>query len=434
MSHRHRRVCMALVAGALARLTGPAAAQDFRGSIVGTATDASGAVLPGVIVTIANTATGVSQEVVSDERGAYRALYLNPGTYSVTAELQGFKKVSHPENPVRVGEALRVDLLMETGGIEETVLVTASSPLINTTTGVSGTTIDSKQIAALPLGDGTAYMLTRLAPGVMDSSDLHFARPADNGNLAGIVTNGVQGGNEFAIDGAANVSNARSVGFSPPSDAIAEYLVQTNAFDARAGHTAGAVVNLAIKSGTNSVHGAGAYFNRDSSRTATPLLSERAGSGKPTREYNRYTGTVGGPLLKDRTFYMTSFEHLRDVQPEPATYTVPTMKMRAGDFSEFANVPIYNPYSATGTTGTRTPFPNNIIPANMISPVAAAYASYFPEPNRPGTQSNYFTNQLRPYDYNAWMGRIDHNITPSHRVFATSYVNKRREDRYNWAN
>jgi len=412
---------------------GVAAAQEYRGSIAGTVTDVSSGVLPGVTVTVTNADTGVSQRIITDSKGFYQVLYLNAGTYSVTAELDGFKKVVQSDNAVRVGDVLRVDLAMSVGAIEEMITVVSPPAVLNMTTGITGTRVDSKQIAALPLGDGTAYMLTRLAPGVMDSSDLHFARPADNANLGGIVTNGVQGGNEFAIDGAPNVSNARGVGFSPPSDAIAEYLVQTNAFDARSGHTAGAVVNLAIKSGTNSLHGAGGYFNRDSSRTATPLLTGRAGATKPTREYNRFTGTVGGPLFKDKTFYMTSFEHLRDVQPEPATYTVPTDKMRAGDFSEFPTVQIYNPYSATGTTGARTPFANNVIPSTMINPVAAAYASYFPEPNRPGTESNYFTNQLRPYDYNAWMGKIDHNITPSHRVFATSYVNKRREDRYNWA-
>src|SRR5262245_56659859 len=411
---------------------GAAAAQEYRGSIAGTVTDVSSGVLPGVTVTVTNTATGVVQRVVTDSKGFYQVLYLITGTYSVTAELDGFKKVVQSDNAVRVGDVLRVDLAMSVGTIEEMITVVSPPAVLNVTTGITGTRVDSKQISALPLGDGTAYMLTRLAPGVMDSSDLHFARPADNANLGGIVTNGVQGGNEFAIDGAPNVSNARGVGFSPPSDAIAEYLVQTNAFDARSGHTAGAVVNLALKSGTNSVHGAAAYFNRDGSRTATPLLTERAGGTKPTREYNRYTGTVGGPILKDKTFFMTSFEHLRDVQPEPATYTVPTLKMRAGDFSEFTT-PIYNPFSATGTTGARTPFTNNVIPTGMINPVAAAYAAYYPEPNRSGTESNYFTNQLRPYDYNAWMGRIDHNVTSAHRVFATAYVNKRREDRYNWA-
>ena len=137
--------------------------------------------------------------------------------------------------------------------------------------------MDAKQIAELPLGDGTAYMLTRLAPGIVDTSDLHFSRPADNGNLAGIVANGAQGGNEFKIDGAPNMSNAGGVGFSPPSGAISEFKVQTNAFDAQTGHTAGAVVNLVLKSGTNALRGEGAYFNRDDSRSATPLLTKREG-------------------------------------------------------------------------------------------------------------------------------------------------------------
>ena len=124
--------------------------------------------------------------------------------------------------------------------------MTAETPLMNTSA-ISGTTIDAKQIAELPLGDGTAYMLTRLAPGIVDTSDLHFSRPADNGNLAGIVANGAQGGNEFKIDGAPNMSNAGGVGFSPPSGAISEFKVQTNAFDAQTGHTAGAVVNLVLE-------------------------------------------------------------------------------------------------------------------------------------------------------------------------------------------
>ncbi len=431
-SPQARRALPALVAAASFLVVRPAAGQDFRGSITGTIVDSSGGVLPGVTVTVTNEETGVSQEVITDEKGLYQVLYLNTGRYTISAELQGFKKVTHPGNEVRVGEVLRRDITMAPGMVEETVTVIAMTPLLNTTTGVTGTTVESKQIAELPLGDGTAYMLTRLAPGIMDASDLHFARPADNANLGGIVVNGVQGGNEFSIDGAPNVSNARGVGFSPPSDAIAQFKVQTNAFDASAGHTAGAVVNVAIKSGTNALHGVGAYFNRDGSRTAIPLLTERAGGTKPTREYNRYTGTAGGPIAQNRTFFLASFEHLRDVQPEPATYTVPTEKMRRGDFNEFTT-PIYDPFTATGSTGARTQFDGNQIPAGRISPVAAAYAAFYPLPNRPGTESNYFTNQLRPYDYNAVMGRIDHNITSSHRLFGTGYFNKRREDRYNWA-
>ena len=428
MSARH--ACGALVVMIVVITGAIAGAQDFRGTIEGTVTDSTGGVLPGVTVTVTNTATSVEQHVVTDEAGRYRVLYLNPGTYTVAAEISGFKRFVRLDNEVRVAEVTRVDVTLATGGITETVSVTAERSLLNTSSGVSGTTVESKQIAELPLGDGTAYMLTRLAPGIMDTSDLHFARPADNGNLAGIVANGTQGGNEFTIDGSPNMSNARGVGFSPPSDAISQFKVQTSAFDAQTGHTAGALVNLAVKSGTNDVHLASSYFNRSDSRAETPLLTERNNGTKPTREYNRYTATLSGPVLRNRTFFMGSFEHLRDVQPEPATYTVPTELMRQGDFSEFSTL-IYDPFTISG--GVRSPFANNQIPANRIDRVAAAYAALYPLPNRSGTTANYFTNQLRPYDYNAGMGRIDHNFSSANRVFGTVYWNKRQEDRYNWA-
>ena len=127
-----------------------------------------------------------------------------------------------------------------------------------------------------------------------------------------------------------------------------------------------------------------------------------------------------------------SYEHLRDVQPEPATYTVPTLLMRQGNFSELSTA-IYDPRTASGTNAQRTAFPGNVIPAGRLNPVGVAYANLYPEPNQPGTEDNYFTNQLRPYDYDAVLGRVDHNFSAKDKVFLTAYWNKRREDRYNWA-
>jgi carboxypeptidase family protein len=430
----------AFTAGVLA-WAGLLGAQDFRGSILGTVTDSQGANMPGVGVTVTNLGTNVATTVITDAGGNYRVPYLISGSYSVSFQLTGFKGVVQKPVEVRVGDVLTVDARLEPGHVEETIVVTATAPLLDTTSGVTGQVIDSHQIQQLPLGDGTAYMLTRLAPGLSDSSDLHFSRPMDNGNLAGIVANGAQGGNDFTLDGAPNRvspnntapgNNSGVVGFSPPSDAIAEFKVQTNAFDAQAGQTAGAVVNLALKSGTNALHGNLGYFNRDDSRSETPLLTERAGGEKPTRSYNRFTGTLTGPVRRDKTFFMVSYEHLRDVQPEPSSYSVPTMLMRAGNLSEFTT-PIYDPNTATGTNNQRTAFPNNIIPGIRINPVAARYLSFYPEPNRPGFEDNYFTNQLRPYDYNAVLGRIDHNFSSSDRLFLNGYWNKRQEDRYNWA-
>ncbi|HEX8411795.1 MAG TPA: TonB-dependent receptor [Thermoanaerobaculia bacterium] len=419
-----------------------ASAQDFRGAISGTVTDAAGGVLPGVTVTVTNVETNVSNDTITDERGAFIVRHLNAGTYNVQAQLEGLQTMQRRGVSVRVGDTISLDFKMEPGAVSEVMVVTASAPLIDTTTATTGQVIDSNQIEQLPLGDGTALMLTRLAPGVSDSSDLHFSRPADNGNLSGIVANGALGGNDFTLDGAPNRvspnntnpgNNNGVVGFSPPSDAISQFKVQTNSFDAQSGHTAGAAVNLALKSGTNDWHGSLAYYNRDDSRAETPLLSERAGAEKPTREYNRYTGTFSGPIVRDSTFFMVAFERLKDIQPESASYTVPTAKMRAGDFSEWAGVQIFDPLTATGTNNQRTAFANNVIPSNRINAVARAYASLYPEPNRPGLEDNYFTDQLRPYDYNAFLLRGDHNFTGSHKLFMNAYYNKREEDRYNWA-
>jgi hypothetical protein len=420
------------VAAVLLALPGRTMGQESRGSIAGTVTDSTGGALPGVTISVSNNETGVTQMVVSDSEGRYLVPYLNPGTYSVVAELSGFKKYMASDARVGVGDSVRVDMTLEAGGVTETVQVFASSALMSARSSISGTIVDSQQIAELPLGDGTAYMLTRLAPGIVDSSDLHFSRPADNGNLAGIVANGAQGGNEFSIDGAPNMSNARGVGYSPPSDAISEFKVQTNAFDAQTGHTAGAVVNLALRSGTNALHYWGGYFNRDDNRSATPLLTERNNGSKPTREYNRLTNTISGPVVKNKTFFMFSYEYLRDVQPEPAAYTVPTARMRTGDFGE-STTQIFDPLTATGTAGTRTAFANNVIPTTRIDAVAARYASLYPLPNRPGTVANYFTNQLRPYDYRGGVVRIDHNYDSNNRFYGNTYWNTRQEDRYNWA-
>ncbi len=437
-----QRISLAVLIALVIVLTAVAlSAQNFRGAIGGVVKDHSGGVLPGVTIIVKNVETNVSVNVVTDSKGVYHVPFLNSGTYSVDAALDGFKTESRKGVVVRVGDSLSADFTMEAGALSEVMMVTASTPLLDTTSGATGQVIDSAQILRLPLGDGTAYMLTRLSPGLSDNSDLHFDRPMDNAGLSGIIANGSLGGNDFTLDGAPNKvspnvstagNNSGVVGFSPPSDAIAEFKVQTNDFDAESGHSAGATVNLALRSGTNAIKANVSYFNRDSSRTETPLLTQRAGANKPPRQYNRGTSTISGPVIRDRTFFMFSIEHLKDVNAEPSTYTVPTLKMRNGDLSEFSTL-IYDPLTAAGSNLTRTAFANNLIPSQRINAVAKAYALLYPEPNRPGTTGNYFTNQLRPYTYNAILGRVDHNINSSNKLFVDGYYNKRQEDRYNWA-
>ncbi len=417
-------------------------AQDFRGSIGGTVKDESGGVLPGATVKVTNTETNIAVTVTTDTRGRYQVPYLISGVYAVTASLSGFQSVEETGIQVRVGDSLNVDLVLNLGRATEVLEITASTPYLDTTATATGQVIDRQQIQQLPLGDGTAYMLTRLSPGVVDNSDLHFARPMDNAGLGGFITNGAKGGNDFTIDGAPNVVSWQQVnyggarvGFSPPADSIAEFRVTTNDFDAQQGHTAGANVNLALRSGGNAFHGAASYFNRSSSRSSTSILQDLSGQKASPEPTTGCSAMVSGPIFRDKTFFMVSAEHLKDVQTEPATYTVPTDKMRNGDFSELlaSNIKIYDPL--TGTTN-RTAFPGNIIPANRLNPIALKLLSYYPHANQAGKadgSNNYFSDQSRPYTYNSALFRLDHNFTVDQKLAVSGYWNKRQEDRYNWA-
>lgn len=423
-------VLLLLLAGA----TSVALAQDYRGTIKGRVVDNSGGELPGVTVTVTNVATNVTTNAVTDAKGFYRVSYLSGGKYDVTAKLGGFQPAGRKAMDVRVGDVLTVDLVLNMG-VSSEIIVTGGAPLLDQTSPVTGQVVTREQIKELPLADGTAYMLSRIAPGISEASDLHFSRPGDNANLGGVIANGVRGGNDFTLDGAPNIVSDRRVGFSPPSEAISEFKVETNSFDAQSGHTAGAVINLALRSGTNSLHGAASYFNRSSDRTALSRFQQKAGQENPDRQYDRFSAALGGPIVKDSTFFMLSYEKLEDLTGEPATYTVPTEKMRRGDFSELLSlgIRIYDP--ATGTTNRRA-FDGNVIPANRLNPIALKLLSYYPMPNQAGRSdqsNNYYSPQDRTYDYNAALLKIDQNLGDGHQAFLNGYWNQRLEDRYNWA-
>ena len=411
-----------------------AIAQDYRGTVKGRVVDNAGGELPGVTVTVTNVATNVALNAVTDAKGYYRVPYLNAGKYDVTAKLTGLQPAGRKGIDVRVGDVLTVDLVL-TLGVSSEIVVTGGAPILDQTSPVTGQVVTREQIKELPLADGTAYMLSRIAPGISEASDLHFSRPGDNANLGGVIANGVRGGNDFTLDGAPNIVSDRRVGFSPPSEAISEFKVETNSFDAQSGHTAGAVINLALRSGTNQFHGAASYFNRSSDRTALSPFQHKQNAENPDRQYDRFSAMLAGPVIKDSTFFMASYERLEDLTAEPVTLTVPTEKMRKGDFSELLplGIKIYDPL--TGTSA-RKAFDGNIIPTNRLNPIALALMKYYPMPNQAGKSdqtNNYYSPQNRSYDYNAAIVRLDQSLSGGHQLFANAYWNQRLEDRYNWA-
>jgi hypothetical protein len=427
---------------ALTLLAAPtlAAAQDFRGGIVGRVTDESGGLLPGVTITVTHRETNVSNTTVTNETGDYTLLYLTPGAYRVGAELQGFKKLNRENVEVRVGDKLQIDFKMEVGGVTEVVNVAADTPLLETRTGSAGQVIDEKRIALMPLSDGNPFVLARLAPGVAYHGDLKFSRPFDNGGTSDFTADGGPGRNEFTLDGSPNMANGRRVAFVPPAGAVQEFKVETATFDAQQGHTAGATVNVTLKSGTNTIKGDGYYHYRDEALSGNDFFLKRAGLPKAGMDYKRYGFNAGGPVIRNKTFFFTGWEWLYDTFPEPDQFTVPTAAQRNGDFSGLLsqNIVIYDPLTAVRRADgriERQPFPGNIIPSERISPIAREYLKYWPLPNQAGTATgvdNFITENPRGDDFYSMNYRVDHNLTDKQRFFVRYSRNNRVEHRGNW--
>ncbi len=438
---RYRVVLVCLSVGVLlAGAVLPALAQESRGSISGSVRDSSGAALPGVTVAAIQRDTNRATAAVTGDTGAYSLLFLQPGIYAITAELSGFKKVRRDNVEVRVNDRVGVDLTMEIGGLEETVTVTAETPLLETRSGSQGQIIDEKRISMLPLSDGNPFVLTRLAPGIAYTGDLKFSRPFDNAGTSNVVADGAPGANEFTLDGSPNMASGGRVAFVPPSDAVQEFKVESATFDAQQGHTAGATVNVAIKSGTNSLHGTGYFFYRNDKLSTNEFFLEQAGKPKSKMDYTRWGGTLGGPIRRNKTFFFGVFERLDDAFPEPDNFTVPTAAQLNGDFSALLSqgIIIYDPATAFLNSAGRVerlPFAGNIIPPNRISAIAKNYLKYYPAPNQAGDaqgRNNFLSEQTRTDDFYAITARVDHQITDKQRIFVRWNMNDRREARSNW--
>jgi hypothetical protein len=417
-------------------ITASAAAQDYRGTIAGAVKDRSGGVLPGVTVTATNVATNISSTTTTNGEGLFTIPYLTSGTYTVTGELSGFKKSVRERIEVRVGDRLVTDMTLDVGQVEETVLVTAQSPLLETGSASAGQVIDEKRISLMPLSDGNPFVLARLVPGVAYTGDLKFSRPFDNAGTSAISADGSSGGNEFTLDGSPNMASGRRVAFVPPAGAVSEFKVQTASFDAADGHTAGAIVNVTLKNGTNTLKGDSYYFKRSDKLSAPDYFVKKTGGTKPQLAYDRFGGGIGGPIKRDRTFFFGAIEWLYDTFPEPDFRTVPAAAMRRGDFSSLLaqNIVIYDPATAQFVNGrvVRTPFPGNIIPANRINPIAANVLKYYPDANQPGDaqgRNNFFSTNPRKDAFYSISTRIDHKVTDTQQAFVRYTRNHRRESR-----
>jgi hypothetical protein len=384
-------------------LAAPLAAQTELATITGSVSDPTGAILRNVTVTATNEATNVAASTVSNETGRYLIPALRPGVYTITATAAGFKKHVQSAVTLQVNQTARLDLTMTVGEVSEQVTVSAEASLLETETSSRGAVIDQRKIVELPLNGRDYNQLALLSPGVLAPTP----RLSSIGFKGAFNVNGNRAfHNAFQLDGVDNTSYSNSFRggnvqvIQPSIEALQEFKIQTNAYSAEFGRSAGALVNAVIKSGTNQFHGSGYEFFRNRELDANNFFANKNSASKPFRLRNQFGGTFGGPIARDRTFFFGDYEGLRDRVGTVRISSVPQTAWRQGRFT----VPISNPFNATDTgndfRSAATPDCNNgqgvcwIVPANLIDPIGQKILNVSPDPNTgtPGQQDNNYVN------------------------------------------
>jgi hypothetical protein len=381
-------------------------------TLKGRVTDSSGAAVPNAKIEVRNTGTNVAVSTVTDSAGLYAVPFLSPGSYTVTAEAAGFKKFLRENLVLSVGATIQADASLELGAVSEQVLVTSEAPLLETAKADRGTLVDQQSVAELPLNGRNPFMLAKIVAGVNFNGAVIYQRPFDNGAIAQWTINGgLYESNEFLLDGSPNNAQAgtNNIAYVPPVDAVQEFKIQTNSYDAQYGHTSGGIVNVSLKSGTNSPHGTVYEYARRKAWDANSFQNNAVGAPKGEHYLDQYGGQLAGPLYlpkiydgRNKTFFLFAYEKYRENTPRPYTLSVPAPEFSSGDFSKLATgtgqaITIYDPASGQNVNGTwvRQVFPGNVIPANRINPIAQKILSYFPAPNtttsgQPYSQSNFY--------------------------------------------
>jgi hypothetical protein len=402
-------LALALVLG----LQAAAYAQTGAASITGLVTDQSGAAVPGVTVTATNQATNVNYTAVSNATGNYDILSVPVGTYVVKAELSGFKVTATRAMTLEAKQIARVDVKMAVGTLEETVEVTAQSPVLQTETATVGEVLSGRTVESLPLNGRNSSQLALLMPGAITpnpqaqtASGGYSARPFINGNR--------EQTNNFLVDGIdMNETVDNRVAYQPSPDALAEISVETNNYAADIGNVAGGVISNVIKSGTNTFHGNAFEFYRTTGLNANSWANNRSGAKRPELTQHIFGATFGGPIIKNKLFFFVDYQGTVRDQPGQTTASVAPAAWRVGDLSSLT-AKVIDPL-----TGQQ--FPNNQIPLSRISPTAVAIlnSQWYPLPNREvtGVTGNYVGDNLTTTRANQGDLRLDWNASASDKLF-----------------
>jgi Carboxypeptidase regulatory-like domain/TonB dependent receptor-like, beta-barrel len=398
--------------------------QVLTAEILGTATDPSGAAVPGLKVTVVNLGTQETRSFTTNASGIYDVPLLLPGLYSVKAEHSGFRPWTAPSVTLAQGDKRRIDIHLQLASTTQQVTVVSETSGLQTQTATIASLVNSRAVEDLPLNGRNFAQLAIMAAGAHPSvpnAIMSGTRPDDRRDFTAVSINGMGDAyNNFLIDGMDN--NEQIVGAiitKPSEEAIAEFKVQTNLYSAEFSKAGGGIISIATKSGTNQFHGSAFEYFRNDKLDAANFFLNAANKPKDELRQNQWGGSLGGPVLKDKLFFFGDFEQLNLRKGLPFSNSVPTAAERNGIFTGINR--IFDPLSTTQdpTTGvySRQEFPNDVIPDSAMSQVGKNLANLYPLPNAPGLANNYVVSQvLSQRDYKI-DSRIDQRVSDLTTIF-----------------
>ena len=431
-----RKVSLSILLAGMCLGSFPLAAQEVSAGITGRVTDASGGAIVNAKVTAKDLDRGTEWPTTTNEDGIYAYPRIPVGRYELRVEAQGFKTYIDQSILLEVNQRARADVQMQVGTLTESVSVTSDTTVLQTDTTQVGAVVSANTIVNTPLISRNPIALTLLTAGVTTPDPASFnsgtrtgvgGRPYVNGNR--------EEGNNFLLDGVDNNQPSDNLtAYQPNPDAIEEFKLITNNASAEFGNFQGGIINVVIKSGTNEFHGDAFEDFRNDKLNANNWGSNWQGIPKGPIRWNQFGGTYGGPIKKDKLFFFTDYQGLRQAVPTSlASISVMPTAFRTGDFSSLLSgskpVQLYNPFAEDAATGVRQPFPNNVIPASLIDPAVGKLlgnTSLYPQPTSSALTNNYAYSQHS--QINSDQGDIKLDWRPSDKDYLSSRYSHGRQD------
>src|SRR4051812_7725079 len=386
-------------------------AQVLYGSIIGTVTDPSGAVVPKAEINAVNPQTGETRNATADDAGRYTIANVLPGTYEIRVSAPGFSKVTASNVTASINTVTRFDVQLQVGSQTQAIDVTASAAVLQTDKGDTHTELSPREMANLPLPNYRNFQsLYSLVPGATPPVFTNSITDTPQRPLSTNVNGTNRNNNNTRVDGAADVFVwlPHATLYVPPEETIETVNITTGSFDAEQGMAGGSAVTITTKSGTNGFHGVAFAYWDDNHLAARNFFYY--GNGTPFSLHNIDGGTLGGPIVKNKLFFFGSWEGTRERTNYSALSTVPTVAERSGNFSSYGT-PIFDPTTGDSTGKGRTQYLNNIVPADRFNPISVRLQNLIPMPNQPGTTSNYFSAGTQALDRDNIDAKIDWNRT-----------------------